>query len=314
MVHRIVPLALAVLALMGCASPSERRVEVRDDESFAMHILRAADIGGLRDAPREAAMSISGLETGAVGVSDIGRVGHVALSAANPLGGASALGAGLGAGLLSFFLVPGDAPAESSAIVAWVPAEYAATPEEAQTYLMDVLERTMLPLMEQHFPDATSVKPVRSAELVGNGVPERRGVVAEWEGGKCADLAFQRCRIGAGMFGRDLPLRRAPPKILAGSDAWQFSRLNGAITIRPAAQDDDFRQHFRARFDEISFYAEVSERLPEWVFIYIAPNRIGFRDQTGDLKLYPLPMILNQGRAHYFVKGARGGQDLQTSF
>jgi hypothetical protein len=314
MVHGIVPLALALLTLVGCASPSERRVEVRDEESFAMHILRAADIGGLRDAPREAAMNFGGLETGAVGASDIGRVGHVVLSAANPLGGASALGAGLGAGLLSFFLVPGDAPAESSAIVAWVPAQFADTPEAAQTYLMEIIETTTFPVMKENFPDASLHEITRSSEMTRGGIPERRGVAVQWDGDICADLSYRRCRIGIGASGRDLPLEATFPRIISGEKAWKFSRLNGAVTLRPAAQDDDFQQHFRARFDELSFYAEVSQRLPEWVFIYIAPNRIGFRDQNGALKLYPLPMILNQGRAHYFVKGARGGQDLRTSF
>jgi hypothetical protein len=314
MTHWFAPLALLLLTVVGCASPSERRMEVRDDESFAMHILRAADIRGLRDAPRDAAMQFGGLETGVVGASDIGRIGHVALNAANPAGGASALGAGLGAGLLSFFMVPGDAPAESSAIVAWVPAGMAETPEAAQAYLMDTIERTMLPIMKEHFPDATSIKTVRSSKIVGSGVPERRGVVAEWVGGICADLDYQRCRVGAGMFGRDTPLKRTTPLIMNGGEAWQFSRLNGAITLRSAAIDDDFMKHFRARIDEVSFYTDASAQLPEWVFIYIAPNRMGFRDQNGDLKLYPLPVILNQGRAHYFVKGARGAQDLQTSF
>jgi hypothetical protein len=314
MTHRFAPLAFALLALVGCATPSERRLEVRDDESFAMHILRAADISGLRDAPREAAMNFGGLETGVVGASDIGRVGHVALSALNPVGGASALGAGLGAGFLSFFMVPGDAPAESSAIVAWAPKSFADTSAEAEIKLLALLKKA--------FQSAVTGTEFENYEFTEGEIEDRFSSNGEMtrsfkyvnRQGRCAEMEYGRCQSVIAVGNRSHARLEPAPLIIGSGERWEFSPNRGLIKLWPLARDSEFPHYYRAMADELGLYTTVSAQLPEWVFIYVAPNRMGFRDENGGLKLYPLPVILNQGRAHYFVKGARGGQDLRTSF
>lgn len=314
MVHRLGFLAVLALALAGCATPSERRLAVRDDESFAMHILRAADIQGLRDAPREAATRFGGLETGVVGASDIGRIGHVALSAANPLGGASALGAGLGAGLLSFFLIPGDAPAESSAIVAWAPTDFAETPFEAEEKFYQLIKTAFLAAAEgTEFSDYKFIEDDIESRFSNSGM-RTRSFVFEKRDEKCRNMRWGRCRIIIAVGNRSHVSRERSPKIIGDQQTWEFARGNGMIPLWAVAEDGEFPHSFRAMADDLGLYTAASQRLPEWLFIYIAPNRVGFRDESGELKLYPLPMVLNQGRAHYFIKGARGGREVQTAF
>ncbi|MEL6210585.1 MAG: hypothetical protein AAFR44_10475 [Pseudomonadota bacterium] len=82
---------------------------------------------------------------------------------------------------------------------------------------------------------------------------------------------------------------------------WQFSKQNGSFGWAPVAASPGVD---RALVDEFSLYRDISQRLPDWAYLYLPPRRIGYRDPDGSLKLFPVPVVLNQGRAHFFVRGA----------
>jgi hypothetical protein len=300
--------AAAALTLMGCATQpeAEYRAELRPGESFASHIARAAGIDGIEDAPSEAVAAQPGLGSGLVRPSDIRSIGYTVLNVLNPVGGQGALTAGLGAGLMAFVSTPTNVPAEHSAIVGWAPADFADTPEEAREKFWSRITEA--------FEDAiASVRPAASERSYRQYAKTPRGdealdfYEASWSEAACVEMAEGRCLL------RLLSGAGAPPKLeeepaaLGGGQAWAFTHHEGMVAFDPVAEDDAFFKRYYAAMDDLSIYIEASKRLPEWVFIYVAPLRAGFQAEDRP-RLYPAPIVLNQGRAHYFVEGARRGE------
>lgn len=139
--YRFGLVAAAITLLVGCASaPPGTTItfdQLQDPDttlptkwSNAMFYMKAMDIHGMRDLPRELVETTSHPThgSGARGVVNAPTVGLSAVSPPTGMSGGASLGLGLGLMLLSAPIVQS---AQVVQVAAWVPADLASSPEEA---------------------------------------------------------------------------------------------------------------------------------------------------------------------------------------
>ncbi|MAR92512.1 MAG: hypothetical protein CML06_16770 [Pseudomonadales bacterium] len=57
-------------------------------------------------------------------------------------------------------------------------------------------------------------------------------------------------------------------------------------------------------FNELELLAATSKHLPEWVYFYVAPSKV-FAGKEQPIKV---PLLVQQGQIHYFVKAASSAE------
>ena len=297
----IVTLALAAL-LAGCASSTPKPYVHNPKYSEALNLAEAAGIYGLDDIPADKAYRARGSGTGLAGAAAVG-----VLDAGNPLPGFSALGGGV-MGFLSMAIPPPPGPGASSQIVAFIPKSIAPDMDTAVRVQSEHLKAAFRAAME----DLPLLDPFRYGEIeikdpeanygfltvtlrVFGGYCDRGGLSCGFQahvptGGNSATAA-SKSRIRDGF---------APQK-LGGTPARRF--VSGAGLSNGDGKGGDWEDPLLPEFE---FYQKVSERLPPWMYLYIAPGNTSYRKEDGTYAWLPAPAILHQGRILPFIKPGSG--------
>jgi hypothetical protein len=273
-------LVACAFVLGGCATVPEPA----PDESLAMQVARAGGFAqGLRDlTPEEFARIRPAVwRDGGSGMGDAADIAWAASNYARPAAGFSP-GAGLAIGLLSLFETAGK-PSEYSHVAAWLPVEQARDETEAVERLREALETAVM----ETAPAGYRLERVLMQHDPPFGPPstERRCFL---RGGVC-DGPPGPCRMGIRVPKR---VKRVQAPVFTGmqGEAWTFKAGNGGFAfhykgVRPKAVD--MRR----------WHLAVSERLPEWMVLYLPPGN----------DLFGLPVVLHRGRVVHFVRQQGGG-------
>ena len=87
------------------------------------------------------------------------------------------------------------------------------------------------------------------------------------------------------------------PQDFGGEPAWS---VVGAIFLSNSSTLGHF--WMEPLLPELQFYQKVSEHLPPWMYLYIAPGRTSYRKEDGTYAWLQAPVILRQGQIHLFIK------------
>lgn len=296
---------LALAFLSACAT-SNSGGSANPNMSRALQIAKAADLVGLRDveAPKgESAPTPDGSGIGA-GLT-YGSLNYLA----PPPGFGSGMAAGLGFATFFFSGPSAEEAATMPSLWVWMPKDQAQTEDEAWEKINDIIQTELdAVIAETTLPAGYSfervVEPYPAYQSGGGLFPKtimKDQVIHRITGGICDD---EDVRCGYQITATVRPREVIAPAVLGGGPAWGYVRTKGMIMIPPTVVDDrTFRTYYRSLFADMEVLRKLSRRLPDWMVIYIAPNRVGYADETGKPLLVPYPVMLRKGEPLYFVKG-----------
>jgi hypothetical protein len=281
-----------VAMLAGCAStPAVFQSAFPENPRFskAMNVLMASwyvddpTKSSIRDMPRTDAAQSAG--HGGSGSLDAGYAIANVLSPPPGIG----LGFGLGMSALSLLMPSPQDPLGFSKVLVWMPVGEAATPEEAKTKLQGLLDAALDGALAEYIRPPFSIKP-RNAKN-----PSQAFIT----GGPC-DGANASCSYVARVT--NAPLAGFAPSMIGGRSAWVWhfdgshkSEVSAASLWRGASENSTNMDWL----PDFSIYQAMSKRLPEWVYIYLAPGReISLGAGKGFLKA---PLVLHKGEILPFV-------------
>jgi len=292
-------LLLAALVLAACAgtgakSTSQAPATPRIDQSAsqAMNVLIAAGLvkdatsGSVRDMPK-GDMPQQAQQSGP-GWVDVGWAASNAISPPVGIGG----GAALGISAISLLLPDPVDPLTYSWVIAWMPKQEASTPGAAKARMRKILDDALLAALKSELPSRYQV-----AEK-DDGLAGRINI----GGGEC-DINKVYCMYSATV--NVDPVNGTAPTLTGGGAAWVWpNRLRdnkgaAAAALYPAAFDR--RQFYTTLLDilpDAKIYTAFSQRLPKWVYLYLAPGKVSLGPGKGFNKA---PVVLNQGKPLYFV-------------
>jgi len=293
--HRAIGMAVLSVAFVGCASGPkvyESTFQENPRYSRAMNVLMAAGhvddptTSPIRDAPQaEAGQAAKSAGLGGLDVA------YAVSSALSPPPGVG-FGFGLGMGVLSLLAPSPVEPLSYSMILAWMPKSEASDPDQATDKLQAMLKKALEEAIRERLPAPFTVgppipkNPARFA-IVGGPCNE--------EGHQCVLQAAVQCQPAAGMT----------PGMLGGGGAWVWhpigrpSEVLAATFWRSVTVSGDWTKPYRDWLPDLAIYQAMSKRLPEWVFLYLAPTTpISLGNGQGFLQF---PVVLNKGTALYFV-------------
>ncbi len=306
---RTAALLLTLGTLAGCAIGSPPYQARSKQESQALQLTNASLLMGLRDAEAPKDGSTPGSNADFAKASAFGT-----LNALSPPPGFTSVTAGA-LGFASMFFTGGGAEeiSRTSKLLVWMPRSEAATADEAwqklntlvQHELAAVLAETPLPsgyTLEKEDRQVTGYRPG-----ISFAPTPYKSTQAIWHirGGDCDQPKVQ---CGYEVRLRLPPVERTAPAVLGGYPAWTYIRTEGMIEIPSSFTDHrEFRAKTRAMFPDMEVLRKLSMRLPNWAFIYVAPNAMGYSDKaSGKPVLLRFPVVLNKGEPLYFVRGATG--------
>ena len=291
----IATLALAAL-LAGCASSTPKPYVHNPKLSEALNLAEAARIYGLKDIPADKAYRARGSGTGLAGAAVVG-----ALDAGNPIPGFSALGGGV-MGFLSMAVPTPAGPGEVSKIVAFVPKSIAPDMEAASKAVEERLKSAIeIAVIEIALPAPFRFDGFTKADndRWSGGSLSIRGII---HGMDCS-IGETLCAMSfyypnpAHKYSRKSIQDGFAPESLGGAPAW--SVLGGIFLSNSGNLSHYWREPLLPEFE---FYQKVSEHLPPWMYLYIAPGNTSYRKEDGTYAWLPAPAILHQGRILPFVE------------
>lgn len=208
----------------------------------------------------------------------------MAAGTANGVFTSGAVSPGMGAGLwVISALLPSPRQVSEEAVsrlFVWMPHQMANNKEEAA----DLLIRKYVEAVQKALPDHGIERIKSSVRNSGLG-----GVSVSIKGPKCPDGCIHT------LFYVDEPEITKAPSILGGYDAYVWK-------VKGNKEKSNFIPQGRMYFpigekqltkeERVDFYMGLSAGLPEWAFLYIAPNA----------KASPVPVIYNTGTPNYFIK------------
>lgn len=266
--------------LAGCSSaPADKEFHSLPNTSFALNVAKAAGLDAkLQDleVPADTVHNIT--DSSAYGLA-------MTLSGYNaPVSGLSNVG-GAGLGLAAWVFAP-TAASSKSHVIAWMPANLASTPDEAGNKLSKILQEAEQKAAtemgyETKIWDAPETGPYR-----GN-----RYVKLFKEGDAyCAPKGQQICALIASFHG-------TPEKVIAPDFVSQKGEswfLDPTATRYPEiGWNKDY-----VGIKELEMLQAVSKHLPDWIYLYFAPKKVRLEQD----KFLAPPIIMNQGKIHYFIK------------
>lgn len=261
-------------------------------ESRALSVVTAVDLVGLKDAKQSQGASVSSPGSTLPGAAFTGGLNSLS---APP--GFSSLGAGLMGFASAFFSGPGpEAAASTSRVIAWMPLSEAETPDAAIGKLDQMVQARFAEVLSR--VDLGEGYSAQTAEKDTGGY--RRTTVMV-KGGEC-DEPKVRCAYGLTSLPR--PVQGFAPAFLGGYPAWSYTRTSGIPILEPSFRDHrSWRASFRATFPDLEVYRRLSAALPDWVYLYLAPQRVSYwNEQQQRLQFLPYPVVLNRGEALFFVR------------
>ncbi len=272
-------LLLASILATSCATAP---ISIDPSASYAMNVATAAGISAKledRDVPIDTITSIT--DSGGYGVA------MAASGYAAPIHGiSSASMAGLN--LAAWLLAP-QAKSARNSMIAWMPADDVkrGTPADA---LADMLLDAAAKAAED-----LGYTPVRE---IGHNGTDKSGVAVYLRDGDstaCKNVGkVSNCWV---VFGVRDPVREnaAPPIVNENSAVWFFDPGANVYSFFKFPKEN-------AGLNELEVLVNVSKHMPNWFYFYVAPNKI----KVGKDKPLKIPMIVNQGQVHLFLKGAKG--------
>ena len=283
-------------ALAGCASAPkvyDSTFQENPRYSRAMNVLMAAGYvndsakSPMRDAPQ--AKVAQAAKSGGPGGLDVAYAVSSALAPPPGIG----FGFGLGMGVVSVLAPSPVEPLSRSMIVAWMPRNQASDQTEATSKIEALLKQAMEEAIKARLEAPFTIGPPK--------LPGR----FEITGGACSENNNQ-CKYEA-YFGKihAKPVAAMAPGMLGGGQAWTWhvsdlpSEALVSTLLSSVKVSGDWTKPHRDWLPDLAIYQDWSKRLPEWVFIYLAPTTpISLGNGQGFLKF---PVVLNKGEALYFV-------------
>lgn len=257
--------------------------------------MRAAGFDGIDDADisREEAQELDNTEANLLTASVF-----AGASALDPPAGLSSLGAGA-LGLLSWLNTGDQNPASTSRVIAWVPAPQADSTADARELFIDEVSNAF----DTASADTELPERYRFGEHEQHaGHPWQR---YRWliDGPECGDGdSAARCQyqfsIAKWEYDQDNWNETQAPQALGGFAAYRIMEPSHMPALGVSKAWDG---KWEAAFPDLAFYARVSDALPEWALLYLAPKTVSYRRDDGDFRFLRVPILLHQGDAHYFM-------------
>jgi len=277
---RLIQVAALTLLVAGCSTTSPK---YNPQDSYALNVARTAGISAkleYRALPKDTVSSIT--DSAGFGFA-------IAASGYNaPLPGVTGSQMA-GMNFAAWILAP-EADSARNSLIAWMPTKVAkGSPKEA---LADLL----LEAASQGIRDLGYI-PVQ--EIAKNGT-DKTGIgiyITHRNDGICQDNQQGKSNCWISFAIRDAE-RTATPAILPGSQgqSWFFDPSANVYSrfVFPGGHPG---------FNELELLIATSKHLPEWIYFYVAPKKV-FIGKDQPIKI---PLIVNQGKVHYFIKEQQEG-------
>jgi hypothetical protein len=287
MLTRIALALPLMLALAACSTPTQRVERLASYEenprySFARNVMAASGRPGIRDG--------MGPEGGSVTARQGG--GSVATMGAGALTGN--VGLGLGLGLLRGLEGRGYDPGTRNMVIAWMPADMAVDGVDARNQLNALAASALSEaLSANNIPFSVERFDVDLSKTFAD-VP----VIFRLETPACENI----CR--AYTVGTSLPLALAQtPSFVGTGQSYATLALRDYGTVEWWRLSDGIPQSALST-DELILYKEMSRNLPDWAFVYLAPNQwVSCVDDGCKARQYPV--LLHRGVVHDFAAPSR---------
>jgi len=193
-----------------------------------------------------------------------------------------------GLAVLSWALLP-KTPAARNSIIAWMPENVGGkNKKEALDKMADLI-------IEATEKAANELEYITSVYIPKNGT-DKRGLVIN-----LVNPDTKKCSVtppDTKSYCNIIYKVRHPHKIentahyVGSSTTWFFDPMESGYTA------PIFINKYGFQFNQLEIMIAVSKHLPDWVYIYLAPNEVDITDKE-NLKM---PLILNKGNVHLFVK------------
>lgn len=281
---KILAIAIVSASLAACATGPR---PYNPDKSLALNLAEAGKIDGLKD------QKVSTEEYGRISKSNLFLdAGWTTAITASPASGFNS-GFGLGLGLLTM-LIPEPVGAKEHQFVAWMPADMASSPEDAQVKMRDItakaVEAALRDLRWEHSPMEYWVNPLlwgRKDQMAALLIyPEKMGCLPQEAKGKHCVLTVEMVK--------PKPIKTSPAAIGRPSQPSYFFAGNTTEYGFVVASNGE-----SGSIDTPYLYAMVSKHLPDWAYFYTPPAKYIRVKATNKDPNFPL--IYYQGKAEMFV-------------
>lgn len=295
---------IAALVLSGCAT----KPYVSDPEhSFAWNVTKAAEVN-VKDVSWEKVQKARA-EALAKGVPVDNRptaLGATAYGVVHGLNMGSLLSGGLGA--LAWMSTGTDVdPSMYSKVLVWMPKEMADYPEKASEKIVSMVRSAYEKALAQTpFPKGYTVSTEEQTVHFGEFY-KRTGYFIS--GNECSnqqrpDAWYKQIQAPIVMKAfrlkpvKVLPEAGLSPDFASDGESWTYSLpLSGKTFF------DEKSSQFLPKFPDLEVFRHTSANLPSWLSIYLSPvSQISMADGNGGFKFLEYPIILNQGKIHYFIE------------
>lgn len=186
--------------------------------------------------------------------------------------------------LLSSLLEPDKHGARNS-MLAWMPANMASSPKDAQEKMFSHVKISVEKAL-------SSLGAEYALMYSKDGVFVYHFYNPEWD---CQTWVLgkskssEMCSVHIAIFG---PRKIVGPDYIYSGEAYAFEAGHGYKYNKI-----EVRSGLSKKMPQQIIYARISENLPEWSFLYLAPNKVAL--ETGEKVKFPY--MLNKGKPEFFV-------------
>lgn len=268
-------LALCAMALTGCAGV--KPYHDNPENSYALNIMRAYGAQEIRDGEAVPDGELSNFERAGYVFSGA----HMGLSAGSNLGLGGLAGSGLG--IAGMFVGTGKSLESFPFGFCWIPEEAGNAEQVKALVQQQILAAWDKTKDEVALPEGYSFRPDAK-------YPHQIHV----DGPECVDAS---CKYS---FSTTKGEPSYFPDTLGGALGWKVRVSLGLGSMRNGGSKTAF-------FPDLQIYSAMSRNLPESCFVYLAPSSataaVSMQTEQGP-QFLGVPVLLNQGDVHAFVKGA----------
>lgn len=272
--------ALVLASVAGCVTPSK---QASAKKSLALEV---ANAGGLHQQLRD---TVVPMNTGKRLADKAGfQMADLAISGSFGLTGLSKGGSAFA--VLAGNVLRPTSHAERSSFIAWMPKALASSTKDAQEKMQQLFAHaTNKTLDELGLVHREVLVDRKRGFNINNVIDDARNCVTVRDkngidNGTCVAVTYV-----------PEPTTTPTPRFLSsGSADGAYGFAAGGSTYGSAT----FKTRNDAEFNEYQYLKALSQSLPEWVYIYVAPKT--FISQK-EKKPVGIPIILNQGAEHFFI-------------
>jgi len=301
----VVAVGLAAI-IAGCQTAPRRRgpgisMPYQSDPSmsYARNVIAAAGLSPARvrdtrvSAEEYATITQPNarMSTGGTSVSDLTIGSAAALSGTFPV----SMGAAAGMNILFTLAAPTSQEAYNY-YFAWLPEKAGHSATQSSTLITDQVNKFIGEELGLNHMIESRTKQYSTHAFEGHIIIREP---------KCPrkDSLYKQCYIGSGMS--PSPHQPWTDKFIGGVNSLQPDFLGGqrGYFIKGSLRDNtiSYGKSKVPGFSSIDLWAKISAQLPEEVFFYLAPKKYTYIKSNGKLALGRAPIILNRGKAHYFM-------------